>query len=108
MNRKIKEREVRHRAKSTARILCVLGLLLGLAWAVQASSPGPSLNWWTVDGGGWIFSSGAGFNLSGTAGQADAGVLTGGAYTLGGGFWQGGKVASPSYRNYLPLMIRIR
>ena len=108
MNREIKSRQVPRRLKSTARILCILGLLLGLGWAVQAWSPGPSLNWWTVDGGGWTFSSGAGFTLSGTAGQADAGSLTGGAYTLGGGFWRGGKLASPSYQNFLPLMVRTR
>jgi hypothetical protein len=104
----IKGRQARCSTKSSVRILCVLALLLSLAWAVQASSLGPSLNWWTVDGGGWIFGSGAGFTLSGTAGQADAGVLGGGAYALAGGFWRGGKLTGPAYQNYLPLVVHNR
>lgn len=45
------------------------------------------LSWYTVDAGGGI-STGAGFQLSGTVGQADAGpTLTGGGFALVGGFW---------------------
>ena len=48
-----------------------------------------TIPWHTIDGGGGT-SSGGGYTLSGTIGQADAGgVLTGGAYTLVGGFWAG-------------------
>jgi hypothetical protein len=43
-------------------------------------------NWWTIDGGGGT-SSGAQFTLNGTTGQPDAGVMSGGGYTLRGGFW---------------------
>jgi len=64
------------------------------------------LNWWTVDGGGGMFSTAETYRLSGTAGQPDAGVLTGGGYTLGGGFWRGGEVSAQSYEVYLPLMNR--
>ena len=35
----------------------------------------------------------------------DAGILTGGNYTLGGGFWGGG-VAAVKYRVYLPVILR--
>lgn len=41
----------------------------------------------TIDGGGVIQSTGGEFELSGTMGQPDAGVLTGGGFQLTGGFW---------------------
>ncbi|RME38808.1 MAG: hypothetical protein D6788_06715 [Planctomycetota bacterium] len=41
----------------------------------------------TIDGGGILRSTGGAFELSGTIAQADAGTLTGGAFTLYGGFW---------------------
>jgi hypothetical protein len=47
---------------------------------------GFDLSWWTIDGGGGT-ASGGGFALAGTVGQPDAGAMSGGAYTLGGGFW---------------------
>ena len=53
-----------------------------------AGVPGPSITWYTIDGGGGT-STGGGFTLSGTIGQPDAGTLSGGAFTLKGGFWPG-------------------
>lgn len=47
-----------------------------------------NLDWFTVDGGGGTSSGGA-FSISGTIGQPDAGVLSGGGYTVEGGFWSG-------------------
>jgi hypothetical protein len=48
------------------------------------------LDWWTIDGGGEMWTTGGDFELSGTAGQPDAGVLmTGGDFELVGGFWAG-------------------
>jgi len=41
----------------------------------------------TIDGGGIMNSAGGSFELSGTIGQPDAGVLTGGAFEVSGGFW---------------------
>lgn len=41
----------------------------------------------TIDGGGVMNSSGGSFELSGTIGQPDAGVLVGGTFELSGGFW---------------------
>ena len=45
----------------------------------------------TIDGGGVMRSTGGpgapGFELSGTIGQPDAGLLTGGDFELSGGFW---------------------
>ncbi len=45
------------------------------------------IDWFTIDGGGGATSAGGGFAVSGTIGQADAGRLSGGNYTLDGGFW---------------------
>ncbi|MHC4696913.1 MAG: hypothetical protein ACYTFA_09235 [Planctomycetota bacterium] len=41
----------------------------------------------TNDGGGVMFSTGGDFELSGTIGQPDAGVMTGDGLSLSGGFW---------------------
>jgi LPXTG-site transpeptidase (sortase) family protein len=54
---------------------------------VLAQSGGYDLSWWTVDGGGATFSTGGSYRLGGTIGQPDAGELSGGSYTLYGGFW---------------------
>lgn len=43
--------------------------------------------WYTVDGGGAMQSTGGTYVLSGTIGQPDAGLVTGGGYALTGGFW---------------------
>jgi hypothetical protein len=64
-----------------------------------------NLSWWTMDGGGYTFSTGGDYTLGGTIGQPEAGVLTGGDYTLGGGFWGGGAVAA-EYNVYLPLILK--
>jgi hypothetical protein len=61
------------------------------------------LSWWTVDGGGGTVSGGS-YTLVATIGQPDTGVLTGGAYTLGGGFWGDGVAAG--YKIYLPVILR--
>lgn len=49
---------------------------------------------------------GGSYALQGTAGQPDAGVLSGGSYALGGGFWQGGAAQTSGESVYLPLIIR--
>jgi len=54
-----------------------------------------SIDWYTIDGGGGT-SSGGSFVLSGTIGQPDAGVLSGGAFTVYGGFWYPGAAAPPA------------
>jgi hypothetical protein len=81
----------------------VLLLSVGLVGLAQG---GYELSWWTVDGGGYTFSSGGGYELGGTAGQPDAGVLAGEGFTLGGGFWRGGAVVLTRYRVYLPLVVK--
>ena len=54
-----------------------------------------------VAGGGE--SSGGTYALAGTVGQPDAGTLTGGPYSLVGGFWAGAPV---TYEVFLPLVLR--
>lgn len=81
-------------------------LLAAVVVPLTLAQTGYDLSWWTVDGGGARLSTGEGYRLSGTAGQPDAGLLEGGGYTLGGGFWRGGKVGGQSYVVYLPLVIR--
>ena len=45
-----------------------------------------SVDWPTIDGGGGT-STGGVYTVSSTIGQPDAGQMTGGNYTLQGGFW---------------------
>jgi len=66
--------------------LVVVGVTTG-TWALIGG--GYDLTWNTIDGGGGLFSTGGGFDLSGTIGQPDAGSMSGGTFTLDGGFWPG-------------------
>jgi hypothetical protein len=87
------------------RFTLLVVLLLLLAPVAQAQSGGGyDLSWNTVDGGGATWSEGGGYSLGGMVGQPDAGVLSGGGYTLAGGFWPGG--AAARYGVYLPLVLR--
>jgi len=45
-----------------------------------------SIDWSTIDGGGGT-STGGVYAVSGTIGQPDAGTMSGGNYSLTGGFW---------------------
>jgi hypothetical protein len=64
-----------------------------------------SLPWWTVDSGGGRSHS-ARYTLNGSIAQPDAGVLSGGDYTLRGGFWAGGGLAVERVKLFLPLVMR--
>jgi hypothetical protein len=75
--------------RKKATILALVALLL-LCTSVLLAQGRFDLSWWTVDGGGGE-SSGGRYAVSGTAGQPDAGTMSGGPYTLGGGFWGGGE-----------------
>ena len=102
--------------KSLASIGCALLVAItSLAFAggildeagLGASAPlaaSYELFWWTVDGGGYTFSSGGEYGLGGTIGQPDAwrGVTTGG-YSLSTGLWSCGP---PRYDIYLPLVLK--
>lgn len=45
-----------------------------------------TIDWHTIDGGGGT-STGGVYSVSGTIGQPDAGKLSGGSFTVEGGFW---------------------
>ena len=45
-----------------------------------------AIDWFTVDGGGGT-STGGVFSVSGTIGQPDAGKMSGGNFSVDGGFW---------------------
>jgi hypothetical protein len=96
----------RGRPYRSARWLAACLLLLAAVPVLAQSGGGYDLSWSTVDGGGGTFSTGEGYSLGGTAGQADASLLSGEGYTLAGGFWPGGAVAVPEYGIYLPLVVR--
>lgn len=87
-----------------AGLLCLVALSATLA-TIQAAPGSPAagftIPWWTVDGGGGA-SQGGTYILTGTAGQPDAGNLSGGSYILKGGFWSG----DLNYMDYLPLVLR--
>lgn len=76
--------------KTLVRITCVC-----LFFAVTASNGLAQtfdLSWHTVDGGGAMNSTGGAFAVSGTVGQPDAQtapVMSGGAFSIIGGFWPG-------------------
>src|SRR5690242_302022 len=68
-----------------------LGFLTRLLAALAAgpaltSQAQPALDWFTIDGGGGT-STGGVFSVSGTIGQADAGAMSGGNFSVTGGFW---------------------
>ncbi len=67
------------------RRMLALGGVLALSAAASAQQI--TIDWFTIDAGGIIANSGHHVELSGTVGQADAGRLSGGLYSLSGGFW---------------------
>ena len=79
--------------KRSPKLAIVIATAMMVVTAALAQEFGPGtfdLSWNTVDGGGGT-SNGGTFELSGTIGQLDAGVvLIGGAFEVSGGFWPGG------------------
>ncbi len=67
--------------------LCLLAFfILHSAFCLQSRGQSYSIDWSTLDGGGGT-STGGVYAVSGTIGQPDAGAMSGGNYTLQGGFW---------------------
>jgi hypothetical protein len=65
----------------------VLAALLVATGAMTASGQSYVIDWYKISSGGGTVSAGA-YSLSGTIGQPDAGnPITGGGYTIVGGFW---------------------
>jgi hypothetical protein len=63
-----------------------LVFVLTAAFCLPANSQPYSIDWFTIDGGGGT-SKGGVFSVSGTIGQPDAGKMSGGNFTVNGGFW---------------------
>jgi hypothetical protein len=68
------------------RLILALACLPAIL-ATQAHAQDYQINWYTIDGGGEMFTFGGDYVLSGTIGQHDAGALVGGDFELAGGFW---------------------
>ncbi len=54
-------------------------------------------DWFTIDGGGWLWSSGDKWHVAGAIGQPEAdpdGPSTGGGFVFTAGFWTGTRVAA--------------
>ena len=79
-----------------------LAVLLLFVSVALAQSGGYDLSWFTVDSGGGMWSAGGDYMLGGTVGQPDAGLLSGGEYTLSGGFWGAGGM----YFGFLPVVMK--
>ena len=68
------------------RPACITLLLALLAMTISLPAQTCSIDWATIDGGGGT-STGSVYSVSGTIGQPDAAGMSGGNYTLQGGFW---------------------
>lgn len=90
-------------SRFTLYVLLLAALILLSTFTRAQSDNGYNLSWSTIDNGGSTWSESGSYTLSGTIGQIDAGVLSGGAYTLTGGFWSG---AAIRYSLHLPLVLR--
>ena len=73
----------------------LISALLSTTITLAQSGGTYNLEWNTFDSGGASFSTSGPYSLGGTIGQSDAGKLTGGVFTLNGGFW-GGAPGSPT------------
>jgi len=92
------------------RKLLLVVVLVAVALAARRALPTVAqtggvydLSWNSIDGGGITFATGGNYSLGGTFRQADAGVLSGGPYTLTGGFWA---ALNTGGSTYLPLIRR--
>jgi hypothetical protein len=84
--------------------LCgVMFVVLLIFSAVCTHAQSYSIDWFTIGGGGGT-STGGVYSISGTIGQPDAGVMSGGNYSLAGGFW--GFIGAVQIPNGLLLTIR--
>ncbi len=79
-------------------VICLV--LLTSAFCLSARGQSYSIDWFTVDGGGGT-STGGVYSVSATPGQPDAGTMSGGTFTLTGGFWGAIAAVQPPGAPYL-------
>jgi len=70
-------------------LVMIIALVTGSPRSHAQSGGAFDLCWSTVDGGGAMFSTGGAFEIGGSVGQCDSGILAGGGYEIIGGFWGG-------------------
>ena len=66
--------------------LCQQSLVLALALVAATGFAQYSIDWHIIADGGGTSTNGQ-YSLTGTIGQSDAGAMSGGNFTLQGGFW---------------------
>jgi len=89
--------------------LILLSILAGLpviSDVYASASPEYRIDWWTIDGGGAISSTGGDFSLSGTIGQPENGASSAGNFKVSGGFWGVGGDIPTIYKIILVLLFR--
>ncbi len=91
----------------TKRILTAALLALLLTSGVAVAQGGYVISWSAYGGAGGV-SDGAGYSVSGTAGQAGTATLSGGGYSLAGGYWVPNVTDEPPADNrvFLPTVMR--
>src|SRR5712672_1472020 len=67
-------------------ILKILPAVVMLCTATVGGAQNYAIDWYSIDGGGGNSTNNQ-YSLSGTIGQPDAGHMSGGSFTLDGGFW---------------------
>jgi len=74
-----------------AKAVVIRSSLFALLASVAAAQTGGGyeLTWSVIASGGETLSAASGYELGGTIGQANAGALAGGDYSVQGGFWSG-------------------
>ena len=74
---------------NTRRKQATLAMIVSVATVMLAVADDLNLNWYTIAGGGEMWTTGGDLELAGTSGQPDASlfVMTGGVLELTGGFW---------------------
>jgi hypothetical protein len=74
-------------SRTRPRLAWLCGALALATFALPLQAQNYSINWYKVSGGGGT-SAGGSYKVSSTIGQHDAGgPMTGGSYSLTGGFW---------------------
>ena len=74
---------------TTITFQAILGMFVTAALLQAAGEPAFEMTRSTIDGGGVMRSAADDYEMSGTIGQTDAGVMTGDDFELTGGFWFG-------------------
>jgi hypothetical protein len=90
--------------KTIIALPLVLSALSLLSAFGDASAQSYAIDWSTIAGGGVTFATGGPYSLGGTIGQPDAGAMTGGSFSLTGGFWSLVAVQTPG----APLLSIVR